>query len=117
MDLHKMKVSLYLQVYLICKHNDFCVNFLQFKKEQQYQSYLEKHPELGAAIELFFETLCAEEAKHENSEMKSSRLGQMIDFFTSPELETLVADKLQIDSNKWCVLTLYTHEMLRMWHK
>jgi len=55
---------------------------------------------LGAAIELFFETLCAEEAKHENSEMKSSRLGQMIDFFTSPELETLVADKLQIDSNK-----------------
>ena len=72
------------------------VIFTQIKKEEEYQSYLQEHPELGAAIELFFENLCTD-GKTQDDQVKSSRLAKMIEFFTSPNLEELVTVKLKND--------------------
>ena len=72
----------------------FLVQF-QFKREQQYQSYLHDHPEIGAAIELFFENVCNNENKsQEADQVKSCRLSKLIEFFTSPNLESMVTEKL-----------------------
>ena len=69
----------------------------QFKREQQYQSYLHDHPEIGAAIELFFENVCNNNAETKNqkaNQVKSCRLSKLIEFFTSPNLESMVTEKL-----------------------
>jgi hypothetical protein len=52
---------------------------------------------LGAALELFFESLC--EASFE--EVRESNVKYLLDFFTNPDLEELVKEKLlKTDENK-----------------
>ena len=79
-------------------HNSISSSFqFQFKREQQYQSYLHDHPEIGAAIELFFENVCnnnAEIKSQKANQVKSCRLSKLIEFFTSPNLESMVTEKL-----------------------
>jgi len=57
---------------------------------------LHDHPEIGAAIELFFENVCNNENKSQvqADQVKSCRLSKLIEFFTSPNLESMVTEKL-----------------------
>ena len=86
MDLAKIKVK-----YFFGFKTNILITFIQAKQEEDHQSYLEDHPELRVAIELFFESMCTEEFK----KSQTSKVQNMFQFFTNPDLEDVVDDKLK----------------------
>ena len=86
MDLAKIKVK-----YFLGFKTNILITFIQAKQEEDHQSYLEDHPELRVAIELFFESMCTEEFK----KSQTSKVQNMFQFFTNPDLEDVVDDKLK----------------------
>ena len=64
---------------------------IKAKQEEDHQTYLEDHPELRAAIELFFESMCTDQFK----KSKTTRVQNMFQFFTNPDLEDLVDEKMK----------------------
>ena len=86
MDLAKIKV-----IYFLGFKTNILITFIQAKQEEDHQSYLEDHPELRVAIELFFESMCTDEFK----KSQTSKVQNMFQFFTNPDLEDVVDDKLK----------------------
>ena len=87
MDLAKIKVKYFFGF----QNKYFLIILIQAKQEEDHQSYLEDHPELRVAIELFFESMCTEEFK----KSQTSKVQNMFQFFTNPDLEDVVDDKLK----------------------
>ena len=74
--------------------NLILLNNFQVKKEEEHQDYFEQHPELRVAIELFFDSMVSEAPNPEES-----KVDRLINFFTSPDLDEIVKQKLIEASN------------------